>query len=89
MSISIKILGTGCPKCNSTVKLVKEVVDENHISAIVIKIDDTNFQATLAYLKSEWKKLFPHLPFNNFFQEKIPVRAVRFPVSRSTCVRKF
>ena len=40
MSKIIKILGTGCPKCKSTISLVKEVVDENNIDAQIIKVED-------------------------------------------------
>jgi small redox-active disulfide protein 2 len=40
MSKIIKILGTGCPKCKSTIALVKEVVDENNIDAQIIKVED-------------------------------------------------
>ena len=40
MSISIKILGTGCPKCKQTVALVNEVVVENNIDATIEKVED-------------------------------------------------
>ena len=40
MSKSIKILGTGCPKCKTTISIVEEVVNENNIDATVIKVDD-------------------------------------------------
>ena len=40
MSKIIKILGTGCPKCKSTIALVTEVVDENNIDAQIIKVED-------------------------------------------------
>lgn len=40
MSISIKILGTGCPKCKQTIALVQEVVNENKIIAIIEKVED-------------------------------------------------
>ena len=40
MSIVIKILGTGCPKCKTTINLVEEVVKENNIDAVVEKVDD-------------------------------------------------
>jgi len=38
--IIIKILGTGCPKCNTTTSVVKDVVSENNIDAEIIKIED-------------------------------------------------
>ncbi|WP_457616262.1 thioredoxin family protein [Lutibacter sp.] len=36
----IKILGTGCPNCSLTEKMVSEVVSENNIEAKVIKVTD-------------------------------------------------
>ena len=40
MSIAIKILGTGCPKCKTTTQLVEEVVKENNIDATITKVED-------------------------------------------------
>jgi small redox-active disulfide protein 2 len=40
MSISIKILGTGCPKCKTTISIVEEVVKENNMEATVEKVED-------------------------------------------------
>lgn len=40
MSLEIKILGTGCPKCQSMVSIVQKVVDENNIDATVEKVED-------------------------------------------------
>lgn len=37
---TIKILGTGCPKCKQTEAIVKEVVAQNNIEAKVIKVED-------------------------------------------------
>ena len=37
---TIKILGTGCPKCKQTELVVKEVVAQNNIQADVIKVED-------------------------------------------------
>ena len=41
MSKSIKILGTGCPKCKTTEQRVKEAVTEAGIDARVEKVTDT------------------------------------------------
>ena len=38
--MEIKILGTGCPKCKSLEKLVREIVEKNGIQATIIKVDD-------------------------------------------------
>lgn len=40
MSKIIKILGTGCPKCKSTISIVEEVLKEKNIDATVEKIED-------------------------------------------------
>lgn len=40
MSKSIKILGTGCPKCKATTALIQEVVKENNIDATIEKVED-------------------------------------------------
>jgi len=40
MSISIKILGTGCPKCKQTTAVVQDVVSENNIDATIEKVED-------------------------------------------------
>jgi len=38
--IDIKILGTGCAKCQQTEKLVREVLDETGVTAQVEKVAD-------------------------------------------------
>ncbi len=40
MTKVIKILGTGCPKCQSMTAVVKDVVSEHHIDATVEKVED-------------------------------------------------
>ncbi|WP_405607361.1 thioredoxin family protein [Polaribacter sp. Asnod1-A03] len=40
MSKVIKVLGTGCPKCQSMTGVVKEVITENNIDASIEKIED-------------------------------------------------
>lgn len=37
---TIKILGTGCPKCKTMTNIVKDVVLENNIDATVEKVED-------------------------------------------------
>ena len=38
--MELKVLGTGCAKCKSLEKAVREVVDQNKLDAEVIKIED-------------------------------------------------
>jgi small redox-active disulfide protein 2 len=40
MSKVIKILGTGCQKCQSMTGIVKDVVLENNIDATIEKVED-------------------------------------------------
>jgi len=40
--MDIKVLGTGCPKCNKLEKLVKEVVQETGADADFEKVSDVN-----------------------------------------------
>lgn len=38
--MEIKILGTGCPKCQATYQIVEKVVRENGIEAQLTKVED-------------------------------------------------
>ena len=38
--MDIKVLGTGCPKCQKTEKIVKEAVAEANVAADVEKVTD-------------------------------------------------
>jgi small redox-active disulfide protein 2 len=40
MSMEIKILGSGCPKCKTLEKLTREVVTQNGIQATITKVED-------------------------------------------------
>ncbi len=40
MTKSIKILGTGCQKCQSMTSVVQDVISENNIDATIEKIED-------------------------------------------------
>lgn len=40
MSKVIKILGTGCPKCQTMTGIVTDVVKENNIDATIEKVED-------------------------------------------------
>ena len=40
MTKVIKILGTGCPKCQSMIRVVKDVVSKNNIDATIEKVED-------------------------------------------------
>lgn len=38
--MEIKILGTGCPKCNALEKITRDVIAENGIDATVSKVEE-------------------------------------------------
>jgi len=38
--MKIEILGTGCPKCKATEKIVRQIVDELKAEVEIVKIDD-------------------------------------------------
>ncbi|MBK8807535.1 MAG: TM0996/MTH895 family glutaredoxin-like protein [Bacteroidales bacterium] len=38
--MEIKVLGTGCPKCKTLEKMVRDVVQKNAINATVTKVED-------------------------------------------------
>jgi small redox-active disulfide protein 2 len=40
MNRTIKILGTGCPKCKALYSIVQDVVKENNIDATIEKVED-------------------------------------------------
>jgi len=40
MAIEIKILGTGCPKCNSLEKITRKVVENSGLEANIEKIEN-------------------------------------------------
>ena len=40
MTLHIKVLGTGCPKCKTLETLTREVVQENQYDATVGKVED-------------------------------------------------
>lgn len=68
---TIKILGTGCPKCRTTTKLVQEVVNENNIDAQIIKVEDIlqimeyNVLSTPAIVVDEKIKIKGRIPSKN------------------------
>lgn len=38
--MDIKVLGTGCAKCKSLEKAVREVVEQNKLTATITKVED-------------------------------------------------
>jgi small redox-active disulfide protein 2 len=40
--VSVKILGTGCKKCQTLEQKVKDVVSQNNVDAVIEKVTDIN-----------------------------------------------
>lgn len=68
MKKTIKILGTGCPKCKATTSVVQEVVKEKNIDAEIVKVEDMvkimeyNVMSTPAVVVDEEVKIRGHVP---------------------------
>ena len=67
---TIKILGTGCPKCKQTEAIIKEVIAKEGIEAEVIKVEDIqqimqyNVLSTPAIVVNEVVKMKGKVPSN-------------------------
>lgn len=67
---TIKILGTGCPKCKQTEAIIKEVIAKEGIEAEVIKVEDIqqimqyNILSTPAIVVNEVVKMKGKVPSN-------------------------
>ena len=68
MTKTIKVLGTGCPKCKKTTAIVEDMVKENSIDATVIKVEDImdimayNIMSTPAVVINEEVKIKGRVP---------------------------
>ncbi len=66
--MNIKILGTGCAKCNSLEKITRRVVAENNLDATIEKVEDImdimnyNVMRTPGLVVNEEVKLSGRLP---------------------------
>lgn len=78
--MELKVLGTGCAKCKSLEKAVREVVDQNKLDAEVIKIDDIveimkyNIMTTPALVMDGKVVVKGRVPSNNELTELLTVK---------------
>ncbi|WP_456471704.1 MTH895/ArsE family thioredoxin-like protein [Methanocaldococcus sp.] len=65
--VTIRIFGTGCPKCQQVYENVKKAVEELGIDANIVKVTDINEI-------SEWVYVTPGVAFDEYivFEGKIP-----------------
>ncbi len=68
--MDIKVLGTGCPKCNKLEKMVKEILQESGSTAQLSKVSDINAIARAGVM------LTPALMINEdvLFSGKLPAK---------------
>ena len=72
---TIKILGTGCPKCKQTESIVKEVVAQNNYEVSIIKVEDIveimqyNVMSTPALVIDEEIKIKGRVPTRSEVEE--------------------
>ncbi|KAA3639380.1 MAG: thioredoxin family protein [Bacteroidetes bacterium] len=65
---TIKILGTGCPKCQQTTSIVESVVKEQNLEVEVVKVEDImdiieyNVMSTPAVVVDEEVKISGKVP---------------------------
>lgn len=68
MTLIIKILGTGCPKCKQTAAIVEKVVRDHNIDATIEKVEDImdilkyNIMSTPAVVIDEIVKIKGRVP---------------------------
>lgn len=73
--MKIEILGTGCAKCKKTEKIVLETIDELHIDAEVVKVEDLQdiidrgVMMTPAVIIDGEARIVGHVPNKNELRE--------------------
>ncbi len=77
--MKIEILGTGCPNCKATEKVVKKVVEELGKDAEVVKVEDLQeivnrgVMMTLAVVNGE-VKIVGHVPSADEIKKLLKIR---------------
>ncbi|KAB2878830.1 FtsX-like permease family protein [bacterium] len=63
--------GTFRPILPTVIKMAKE----NTYSFAIVRVDSKNLKAAMTSIESDWKRLFPEMPFEGFYQEEATIRA--------------
>ena len=50
--MEIKIIGSGCDKCDKLQNMIEELIDENQIDATIIKVEDLIEMVTLGVMST-------------------------------------
>jgi small redox-active disulfide protein 2 len=48
----IEVLGSGCPRCDETLRVVRHVVDEEHLACVVEKSESLSRMAELGVMRT-------------------------------------
>lgn len=71
----IKILGTGCPNCHSTEKIVVAAVEENKIESTIVKVTDIQEIMNYDILRTPAIVIDDKVVFKGKVQTKAEVKA--------------
>lgn len=81
--MELKVLGTGCAKCKSLEKAVREVVEQNNLVATVTKVEDIveimkyNVMTTPALIMDGQVIVKGRVPSNNELKELLTNKIFR------------
>lgn len=81
--MNIQVLGTGCAKCKSLEKAVREVVEQNSLDATITKVEDIveimkfNILTTPALVVDGKVLTKGRVPSNNELKELLTLKIVR------------
>lgn len=81
--MELKVLGTGCAKCKSLEKAVREVVEQNNLVATVTKVEDIveimkyNVMTTPALVMDGQVIVKGRVPSNNELKELLTNKVFR------------
>ena len=57
------------------VPAVIKMAKEDTYKYVLVRVDNKNLKAAMNQIEIDWKKLFPEMPFEGFYQEEVAIRA--------------